>query len=112
MIAWGLRIRVAASKRGEVLAILRGLVEPSRASGGCLDCRAYQAIGDLDVLSIVQEWAGWDDLERYLHSEDYPKLVAVMELAAQRPEIWFDTISSREGLERLAALRGAPAEPR
>ena len=31
-------------------------------------------------------------------------LVAVLKLTAQRPEIWFDTIATREGLERLTAV--------
>ena len=31
-------------------------------------------------------------------------LLAVLKLTAQRPEIWFDTIATREGLERLTAV--------
>ncbi len=71
--------------------------------GGCLACRAYQDIEEPEVLTLIQEWASSDDLERYLRSEDFRKLVTVMELASERPEIWFDTIETREGLERLSA---------
>lgn len=106
MITWSLRINVPVSKRDEVQRILRSLPGPARVRGGCLACRIYQDIEDPGALALVQEWASWDDLERYLRSEDYPKLVAVMELAVQQPEIWFDTIETREGLERLAAAQG------
>ena len=55
------------------------------------------------MLALIQEWASSADLERYLRSENFRKLVAAMELASERPEIWFDTIETREGLERLTA---------
>ncbi len=111
MMAWGLRIHVPpGKKRDEVHRILRSLLEPARVRGGCLACRVYQDIEEPEVLALIQEWASADDLDRYLRSEDFPKLVAVMELASQQPEIWFDTIATREGLERLSAGRGAAAE--
>jgi len=102
MIAWGLRVHVLPARRAEVQRMLRGLLEPTRVRSGCLACHVYQDIEEPDVLSLVQEWASSDDLERYLGSEDRRTLVAVMELATQRPEVWFDTIDMREGLERLA----------
>jgi quinol monooxygenase YgiN len=107
MIAWGLRIRTAPDKRDEVHRILRRLLEPTRVRGGCLACHVYQDVEDPDVLALVQEWATTDELERYLRSEDRQNLVAVMELASRRPEIWVDTIVSRDGLERLATLMGS-----
>jgi quinol monooxygenase YgiN len=111
MIAWGLRIHVPPAKRGEIDRILRSLLGPARVRGGCLACRVYQDMEDPEVLALVQEWASPDDLERYLRSEDYPTLLALMESGAERPEIWFDTIATREGLERLAAARGVSANP-
>ncbi len=56
------------------------------------------------MLALIQEWATPDDLERYLRSEDYPRLLALLESSTQRPEIWFDTITTRDGLERLAVV--------
>ena len=110
MIAWGLRMQTAPGKRAEVQRILRGLLEPTRVRAGCLACHVYEDVEDPDVLALVQEWASADDLERYLRSEDRQKLVAVMELASRRPEIWVDTIVMREGLERLATLMGSNAK--
>lgn len=110
MIAWGLRIRTAPDKREEVHRILRRLLEPTRVRGGCLGCHVYQDVEEPDVLALVQEWATTDELERYLRSEDRQNLVAVMELASRRPEIWVDTIVTREGLERLATLMGSVAK--
>ena len=62
------------------------------------------------MLALIQEWASSDDLERYLRSENFRKLVAAMELASERPEIWFDTIERREGFERLSAGLSTAAE--
>ncbi len=110
MIAWGLRIHVSPGKRDEVRRIFRSLLEPTRVRGGCLACRAYQDTEEPGVLALIQEWASSDDLERYLRSDNFRKLVAVMELASERPEIWFDTIERRQGLERLSAGLGTAAE--
>ena len=110
MIALGLRIHVPPGKRDEVQRIFRSLLEPARVRGGCLACRAYQDTEEPDVLALMQEWANSDALERYLRTEDFRRLVAVMELASERPEIWFDTIETREGLERLSAGLSTAAE--
>src|SRR4029453_8638071 len=64
MIAWGLRMQTAPGKRAEVQRILRGLLEPTRVRAGCLACHVYEDVEDPDVLALVQEWAGADDLER------------------------------------------------
>lgn len=93
-----------AAKRNEIDRILRSLLGPARVRGGCLGCHGYQDIEDPEVLALIQEWASPDDLERYLRSDDYPRLLALLESATQRPEIWFDTITTREGLERLAVV--------
>jgi len=111
MVAWGLRIRVLPAGREGVLRLLRGLLEPARVRSGCLACHAYQDVEDPDAMSLVQEWADAADLERYLRSEDRRTLVAVLELAAERPQVWLDTIATREGLDRLAALMGSTVEP-
>jgi quinol monooxygenase YgiN len=110
MIACGLRIHVLPSKHDEVYRLFRGLLEQARVRGGCLACGVYQDLEDPAVLALVQEWASWDDLERYLRSEDYRKLLVVMEVSTHRPEVWFDTIATREGLERVAVVLGASEE--
>ena len=110
MIRSGLRIHVAPGKRHEALRIIRSLLEPTRVQGGCLACRAYQDIEDPGVLALVQEWSNSDDLDRYLQSEDSRKYLALMELASQQPEIWFDTVVIRQGLERLAAALGGAVD--
>ena len=69
------------------------------------------SLADPGVLALVQEWSGPDALDRYLHSEDSRKCVALIGLANRPPEIWFDTIATREGLEHLAAAFGEAVDP-
>jgi quinol monooxygenase YgiN len=107
VITWGIRIHIPAAKGYEVQRVLRGLLEPTRVWGGCLACHLYQDVEDPDVFALVQEWTTADDLERYLRSDDRRRLVAVLEMASRRPDIWVDTIVNREGLERLATLMGS-----
>ena len=107
MITWSLRINIPPGKRDEVERILRSLPGPARVRGGCLAFRIYRDLEDPGALALVQEWASSDALEAYLRSEDYPKLLTVMELATEPPEISFDTIETREGLELMVPARAA-----
>jgi len=109
MITWGVRVRIPPAKRDEVRSIFRGLLEPTRVLGGCLSCRVYQDVEDPNALVLMQEWVSSEDLQRYLRSEDRRALIGVMELATEPPDVWFDTIESREGLDRLAQLMGCDA---
>jgi hypothetical protein len=46
-----------------------------------------------------------EDLERYLWSEEFGKLLLVVEMAVEPPEIRFDTISHSTGFEAIEKAR-------
>ena len=53
-----------------------------------------------------QVWRNQDDLNLYLRSEDYRRMLLLMELAGEPPEIKFQTISSPAGIEVIEKARG------
>jgi quinol monooxygenase YgiN len=50
-------------------------------------------------------WRSEEELERHLRSDDYQKVLLVMEMSLKQPEIRFDTISSSTGFETIEKAR-------
>ncbi len=105
MILASLRIVVTPERRNEVLKTLRPLLGPARVRSGCLDCRLYEDIEDLNTLLLVQSWASQTALESYICSEEYRKILAAMDLAAEKPEVAFHTITRTMGMEFIKTVR-------
>ena len=53
-----------------------------------------------------QVWRSENDLQRHLRSDEYKKVLLVMEMACARPEIRFDNIISTSGVETIEKARG------
>ena len=100
-----IRVVVPTSKREEVVRTLRSMLGPTEVEPGCLSCRFYQDIQDESVLNYVEEWRSKEDLLRHLRSEQYRKLLAVVDTSQEEPEIRFDTISQTEGIEAIRSAR-------
>ena len=76
----------------------------------CLAIDVAGGIRSARVIEVLTQLVSVHGAPRYLRSDNFRKLVAVMELASERPEIWFDTIERRQGLERLSAGLGTAVE--
>jgi hypothetical protein len=50
-------------------------------------------------------WDDWVALERFIRSPAYGRILNVMELASQQPEITFETVEKTQGIDDIAALR-------
>jgi quinol monooxygenase YgiN len=106
MVSTRLRIVVSASKRKEVLQALCSLRGPTEAYTGCGSCRAYQDAEDENAFLLLQDWHTKDALARYIRSDLYRTILAVMESARQAPELRFDTIAETAGVEVVRVVRG------
>ena len=105
MIQSTIRMTIPPQKKGEVSQILRSVVELCRYDTGCLSCYLYGDLQEKNVLTIVEVWRSEEDLNRHLRSEEYHKLLLVMEMALKQPEIRFDTISGSMGIEAIEKAR-------
>ena len=105
MIQASLRIVAPAGKRDEIVRTFRSLLEPTEVKHGCLGCRFYQDVADENALTYVEEWQTQEDLERHLRSDQYRKLLALIDLSTAPPELRFHTISETSGIEYLATVR-------
>lgn len=105
MIVVSVRIIVDQVRRQALIASLLPLLEPTRVMPGCLDCRLYSDFEDANAFCIVGEWSGAEDLGRYLRSQAYGVLLGAIEMGACHPEVRFDTVNSRVGIEAFGMAR-------
>ena len=102
MIRTTIRLKAAPKHAAEAETILRGMVERTQHTPGCLGCHVYQDLQDRSVLLFEEEWQTPTDLDRHLRSDTYRCLIEVLEMAIQPPQIRFDTIAHSAGLETIA----------
>lgn len=108
MVHATIRMLIPPKRRGEVLEILSSLAERSRFDPGCISCRVYQDVEVEPVVMLEEFWRNEEDLERHLRSEEYRKVLLVVEMALEPPEIRFNTISNSTGVETIEKARNFP----
>ena len=106
MIVATLRIAVPARRRDETRRALLFILGQTEVQPGCRGCRLYQDTERPNAFALVQEWASQADLDRHIRSHVYGKVLAIMETAAEPPELRFDTIAHTIGIEAVHAVRG------
>ena len=105
MVIAMVRVVVPESKRVEVLQALRLLRGPTAARMGCDSFHVYRDDEHENALLLLQQWASEADLDRYIRSDLYSTILAVIETAIEPPDIRFDTIAATAGVELVAAVR-------
>jgi quinol monooxygenase YgiN len=101
------RVVVPKSKRQEILHVLRSVQSTTEVQSECERCRLYRDTQDDRAFLLVQEWTTQAALDRYLRSDLYRTILAVLETASEAPEIRFDTLAQRAGVEMVEMARGS-----
>lgn len=110
MIVFSLRMVAPKARRHELLQSLTALLEPTRVQPGCAGCRLYADMENPSVFTFASEWESQIDLDRCLGSDAFRTVLAAMELSVEAPEIRFDSVVRRAGLEVIAAARSPGAQ--
>ena len=98
-------LRISPRKRDEALRILRSTSEGDRIPPGCLSCRIYEDLQEVNVIMFEELWRSKEELEQHLRSDDYRKILLLMEMALQHPEVRFNNLSSSSGMETIEKAR-------
>ena len=101
-----LRLRIIRKNQDQVDEIINFILERIRAESGCRSCHFYQDTSSKGAFLLLQEWESRADLERHIYSEEFRHILTLIELASEPPEIRFNTISRKEGLEAIESVRG------
>ena len=105
MVVMLLRFTVDPLNRAEIVKIIRPIVNPIEAQPGCLLFQLYSETDNGDALLLLQKWRSQEDLDKFIRSRDFKRILAVMDLANKPPEISFNAISSEAGMEIIEKLR-------
>src|ERR671912_1170612 len=112
MIVASLRVVAPLGDPTELFRMFTALLAPMRVQPGCMDARLYVDADDPTALTMINEWTSQPDLDRFLASDAGKVVVAVLERSRLAPEVHFDTVSSRGGLEVIAMARSDVARIR
>jgi quinol monooxygenase YgiN len=105
MILATLRATIPLQKRSEALKIFKSMVSRNQAQPDCIFCRISEDALEENIIQFEEMWRNEEDLERHLRSDEYHRVLLVMEMALKQPEIRFDTISSSTGIETIEKAR-------
>jgi quinol monooxygenase YgiN len=105
MVRSTIRMRLPLKKQSEALEILGSMAEQIQFEPGCISCRLYRDVQEDRVLMLEEMWASEKELQRHLRSDRYRKVLLVVEMAAEPPEIRFDTIGHSSGVETIEKAR-------
>jgi quinol monooxygenase YgiN len=105
MILASIRMMISPRKREELLRTLGSTAERTRILPGCLSCRIYEDVQEDNVILVEEMWRSEEELEQHLRSDDYRKVLLIMEMALQHPEVRFNRISSSSGIETIEKAR-------
>jgi quinol monooxygenase YgiN len=106
MVLATLRMAIPLQKRGEALKILKSMVARNQARpDDCAFCRICEDVLEDNILQFEEMWRSEEEFERHLRSDDYRKVLLVLEMALKQPEIRFDTISSSTGIDTIEKAR-------
>ncbi len=108
MIVCTVTFTLSEPDRRKVIASLGALLGSTRAQPGCRVCALLLDAEDPKRLVLWQEWDRQDQLTRHLKSEDYRLVLAAIEMSREAPQVHFDTVEVRSGLEVVEAARMPP----
>ena len=105
MVRSTIRMLIPFEKHSEALEILGSIIEQTQFEPGCISCRLYREVDEEGAILIEELWMSEEDVKRHLRSDKYRKILLVVEMAAEPPEIRFDTISHSSGVETIELAR-------
>jgi quinol monooxygenase YgiN len=105
MIIELMRISVPRGKKQEFTKALASLVNPIQRQPGCLACRLFQSWPQQNCLHIEARWENQEYLVHYLRSQDYKRLLLLVELSATPPVVEFFNVLEIRGLDLVEKAR-------
>ena len=92
-------------RTAELIQALQSLMVLLRASPGFISCRFCQQADDANTICYAEEWHTSEDLDRQIRSSHYTRLLAIMEQAAEPPELRLNWVTDVKRLEYLESVR-------
>jgi quinol monooxygenase YgiN len=96
------RMRISPEQENDMVATIKGVLEPTRVESGCIDCRFYRDVEDSGLFILTEKWENESTLVRHIMTKRYRRLLGLMDLLEEPPIVRFHTVTLTEGLEYVA----------
>jgi quinol monooxygenase YgiN len=105
MIVCTIQLTLSEKDRRKVISSLLPVVGSTRVQPGCQVCSMLTDVDDPRVLVLWEEWDSQENLDRHLRSSDYRLVIAAMEFSQEAPQMNFNRVNARFGIEVVEAAR-------
>ncbi len=105
MIRSSIRMLIPLNKQSEALEILGSVNTQIQFEPGCVSSRVYRGVDEVRAIMVEELWTGDEDVLRHLQSDLYRRVLLVVEMSEEPPEIRFDTIMRSNGFEVIEKAR-------
>ncbi len=92
-------------ERQKILGAIRALLSWTGGDPGCLECSIFTEPDPSEIILIVERWRSEEDLRRHVQSDTYLKILELVELSQEPPEIHFYQVVESSGLDMVARIR-------
>jgi quinol monooxygenase YgiN len=100
-----IRMLIPLDKQSEALEILGAVQSQIQFEPSCISARLYRGVDDVREIMVEELWENDKDIKHHLKSEAYRRVLLVVEMAEEPPEIRIDTILRSNGVETIEEAR-------
>jgi quinol monooxygenase YgiN len=100
-----IRMLIPLNKQSEALEILEAVHARIQSNPNCICTHLYRGVDDARAIMVEERWASDEDLTQNLRSEVFQKILLVIEMSEEPPEIIFDVISKSAGIEKIVEAK-------
>jgi quinol monooxygenase YgiN len=105
-----IRMLIPLNKQKEALEILEAACARIEFNPNCIFTHLYRGVDDVRAITVEERWASDEDLMQHLRSEIYRRILLVIEMSEEPPEIIFDIISKSTGIEKIEEAQARTIE--
>jgi quinol monooxygenase YgiN len=106
MILMSVTMIVPLGQRLEIIRALRSMLGPTRVEPGCLSCRLCEDTEKEGMLCLLESWDTAADFRRRLRSEEFRRLLMILDLSSELPRVQMHIVTRTLGMETIFAARG------
>ena len=100
-----IRMLISLDKQSEALDILGSVSAQIQFDPSCISSRLYRGVDEVRAIMLEELWEDDEGIQRHLNSDFYRRILLVIEMAEEPPEIRFDAIASTSGVETIERAR-------
>jgi quinol monooxygenase YgiN len=100
-----IRMLIPLAKQSEALEILGAVCAQIEFEPSCISTHLYRGVDDVRAIMVEERWISNEHMLQHLQSDAYRRILLVIEMAEEPPEIRFEKIVQSGGMETIEKAR-------